>query len=288
MGQMFYDRWRSNNRPTIVKLVRDNKILTNIQIGGRFYPTKITLVDGMSPVRLGLDFFLNYNWKKPEDLQIQTEVGTICLKEDGDLFIDEDTTAKTVQCEEVFLAEPTVEKQVKKLHAYFGHCSPGSLLRILKASSRRDEFDAKTIQRVCEDCKVCRLTTRKVNKKKTALPKATAFNQVISLDLKFHVNSTYVLWACDEATKLLRGEVIQDKTPETMMKALDNIWINGRGMGPGLPERGFFTDNGTEFLNDKFKSLLQAASITLTTTSTYSPQQNGVNERNHGTADILV
>ena len=79
MGQMFYDRWRSNNKPTMVKLVCDNKILTNIQIGGRFYPTQITLVGGMSPVWLGLDFFLNYNWKKPENLQIQTKVGTICL-----------------------------------------------------------------------------------------------------------------------------------------------------------------------------------------------------------------
>ena len=73
-----------------------------------------------------------------------------------------------------------------------------------------------------------------------------------------------------------------------MMKALDVIWITGRGLGPGLPKRGFFTDNGTEFLNEKFKSLLQANGIGLRTTSTFSPQQNGVNERNHGTADILV
>jgi len=132
------------------------------------------------------------------------------------------------------------------------------------------------------------MTTRKVNRKKTALPKATGFNQVVSLDLKFHGDSTYILWAVDEATKLIRGEVIHDKTPETMMKALDDIWITGRGLGPGIPERGFFSDNGTEFLNEKFKSLLQAHGVGLRTTSTFSPQQNGVNERNHGTADILV
>ncbi len=68
----------------------------------------------------------------------------------------------------------------------------------------------------------------------------TGFNQVVSLDLKFHGDSTYILWAVDEATKLIRGEVIHDKTPETMMKALDDIWITGRGLGPGIPERGFF------------------------------------------------
>ena len=112
------------------------------------------------------------------------------------------------------------------------------------------------------------MTTSKVNRKKTALPKATGFNQVVSLDLKFHRDSTYVLWAVDEATKLIRGEVIKDKTPDTMMKALDDIWITGRGLGSGLPERRIFTDNGTEFLNDKFKSLLQANGISLRTTST--------------------
>jgi len=59
-------------------------------------------------------------------------------------------------------------------------------------------------------------------------------------------------------------------------------------LGPGIPERGFFSDNGTEFLNEKFKGLIQAHGVGLRTTSTFSPQQNGVNERNHGTADILV
>jgi hypothetical protein len=81
---------------------------------------------------------------------------------------------------------------------------------------------------------------------------------------------------------------MHETTPEALMKALDNIWITGQGVGPGLPERYFFADNGTEFLNDQFKSLLTAAGISLITTSTYSPQQNGVNERNHATADIMV
>jgi len=289
MGQMFFDRWRSHNKTTIVRFTENNKLITNIHIGGRLYPTVITLINGMSPVNIGKDFFLQYNWQEPKDNVIETELGPVCLiKVGSSLWIDDDLTAKTMQCEEVFVTTSTVEKQVKKLHDYFGHVSAENLLRILKASSRRDEFEPKVIKKISEECKVCRMTTRKVNRKKTALPKATGFNQVVSLDLKFHGDSTYILWAVDEATKLIRGEVIHDKTPETMMKALDDIWITGRGLGPGIPERGFFSDNGTEFLNDKFKSLLQAHGVGLRTTSTFSPQQNGVNERNHGTADILV
>jgi hypothetical protein len=142
-------------------------------------------------------------------------------------------TAKSGQCEEVFVAIPS---EIRKLHTYFGHIPAESLLRILKASSRRDEFEPKIIMKITEECMTCRMTTRTVNRKKTALPKATGFNQVVSLDLKFHGDSTYILWAVDEATKLIRGEVIHDKTPETMMKALDDIWITGRGLGPGIPE----------------------------------------------------
>ena len=68
------------------------------------------------------------------------------------LWIDEELTTQTTHCEEVFMATPSVEKQVKKLHDYFGHVSAESLVRILKASSRRDEFEPKVIKKICEDC----------------------------------------------------------------------------------------------------------------------------------------
>ncbi len=137
MGQMFFDRWRSHNKTTIVRFTDNNKLTTNIRIGGRLYPTTITLVNGMSPVTIGKDFFLQYNWQEPKDNAIDTEIGPVCLRKVGSsLWIDEDLTAKTIQCEEVFITIPLVEKQVKKLHDYFGHVSAENLIRILKASSR--------------------------------------------------------------------------------------------------------------------------------------------------------
>jgi len=197
MGQMFFDRWRSHNKTTIVKFTDNNKLITNIQIGGRIYPTTITLVNGKSPVVIGKDFFLQYNWQEPKDQIIETEIGSVCLRVVGSSqWIDEELSAKSIQCEEVFIAIPSVEKQIKKLHDYFGHMSAESLTRILKASSRRDEFETKVIKKISEECRACKMTTRKVNRKKTALPKATGFNQVVSLDLKFHGDSTYILWGC--------------------------------------------------------------------------------------------
>ena len=46
MVQMFFDRWRSHNKNTIVKFTDNDKLMTNIQIGGRLYPKTITLING--------------------------------------------------------------------------------------------------------------------------------------------------------------------------------------------------------------------------------------------------
>jgi len=136
MGQMFFDRWRSQNKTTIVKFTDNSKLTTNIQIGGRLYPTTLSLVNGMLPVTIGRDFFLQYNWQEPKDLVIATEIGSVCLRQVGSLlWIDEELTTKATYCEEVFHTISTVEKQVKKLHDYFGHVSAESLIKILKASS---------------------------------------------------------------------------------------------------------------------------------------------------------
>ena len=66
------------------------------------------------------------------------------------------------------------------------------------------------------------------------------------------------------------------------------MWINGDGAGPGMPEKYFYTDNGREFVNETMLDLLDAHDIHLKTTAAYTPNQNGLNERNHGLADIVV
>jgi transposase InsO family protein len=108
------------------------------------------------------------------------------------------------------------------------------------------------------------------------------------MDLKCFGDRTYILWMVDNATRLIRGQVIQDKEPDTIIAAIHKIWINRYGLGPGLPSKAFYSDNGGEFVNQKLLNLCQAQGITLKTTSSYSPQQNGLNERNHGLVDIMV
>ena len=61
LGQRFFDRWRKCDKTSIIKFTTDNTMTTNIQIGGRFYPATISLVNGMSPLKIGKDFFILYN-----------------------------------------------------------------------------------------------------------------------------------------------------------------------------------------------------------------------------------
>jgi hypothetical protein len=152
-------------------------------------------------------------------------------------------------CEQVYQAEQELkkkgskQKQLTKLHKYFGHASTDSLWRIIKNSSNKEGYSRDDIKEVCENCGVCNLSKRKMFKKKTSLPRSTGFNQVVTMDLKCHNDGKYILWLVDDATRLIRGQVINDKTPDTIIDALEKTWIIGRGMGPGLPEKYFFCDN---------------------------------------------
>jgi transposase InsO family protein len=171
--------------------------------------------------------------------------------------------------------EKEKRKVLEKLHRYFGHVSPKSLYRILKASSAKERFTEADIRKINNDCFTCNTNKRKMNRKKTSLPRATGFNQVVTMDLKVHSTTEYVLWCVDDATRFIRGEVVKDKKPETILEALERAWIIGRGAGPGLPEKYFFSDNGGEFVNETMTNFLQQAGIRLKTTGSFSPQQNG-------------
>ena len=122
-----------------------------------------------------------------------------------------------------------------KLHRYFGHASGDSLWRVIKNSSNPDEYKKVEVEKICGECQVCQLSIRKQAKKKTSLPRAVAFNQVVTMDLKVFGYGSYVLWMVDDATRLIRGEVIKNKKPDTIIAAMEKIWINGYGMGPGMP-----------------------------------------------------
>jgi len=246
ISSYFLSKWHTLNK-NIEVVFNNGSALTCIKLGGRLYPTFFKLTDDFSPLTLGNEFFIIHSWIVKED-SIETPYGVLSWNMETQT-IDVDLADKVFTAEEISKKGGSREDQIRKLHKYFGHCHADSLWRVIKHSSNKDEFTLAEITKICEECQTCQLSKRKMPRKKTSLPRSTAFNQVVTMDLKCFGDGTYILWMVDDATRLIRGRVIQDKEPETIIDAIDKLWINGGGMGPGLPERAFFSDNGGEFVD---------------------------------------
>ena len=127
---------------------------------------------------------------------------------------------------------------------------------------------------------------------KAGLPKSKDVNEVISMDIKILKKSGKTeigsLYFHDEFSKLIKGQVIDSKDKDTIIKAIENTWIVGDVAGPGHPSRGFFTDNGGEFLNQDLVDFASALDITIKMTAAGSPWMNGSCERNHATVDRIL
>ena len=84
------------------------------------------------------------------------------------------------------------------------------------------------------------------SKPKVGLPVSRKYNQCVSLDLRERrQNKCYILYVIDTFSRLTRAQIIKNKEPMTIVKAVMDIWVLGRGTGPGIPDR-FIFDNGKE------------------------------------------
>ena len=228
MGQMFYEKWRKVNTESMT-LWRDSmELMTTLRMFGKLFVCEIRLIEGTSPPTLGRDFFDRYGWMLMDNGMIKSPSGNIIttsVSASGTCgMIQQSETEGVFKCTELALQSDTPGERKKvlfKLHKYFGHVSPESLYRILKASSASEKFTESEIRMINDKCLICRTTKRKMNKKKTSLPRSSGFNQVVTLDLKVHSMTEYVLWCVDDATRMIRGEVVKDKKPETILNALE-------------------------------------------------------------------
>ena len=88
--------------------------------------------------------------------------------------------------------------------------------------------------------------------------------------------------------QLTRGIIIRNKQPDTIVKALIDVWILGKGIGPGVPDKLYF-DNGGEFNNQAVIDLVEKYGISMHgITAANSPFSNGLCERNHALVDKMM
>ena len=109
--------------------------------------------------------------------------------------------------EEIFFAKGDEEKldtfkAIRKVHEVANHKSAEQLIIQYRRAGLIGPETVKTIRQVVKDCKICQKFGRSMVKPKVALPKATSFNEIVTLDLKQFGNK-YVLWCIDAFTRFV-------------------------------------------------------------------------------------
>ena len=81
----------------------------------------------------------------------------------------------------------------------------------------------KWIDKVVRRCNVCRNNVRSKSKPTVAIQRAKDFNSVVAIDLKV-IEDENILWMVCAFTKFIKGIVIKDNNPETIINGLHEAW----------------------------------------------------------------
>ena len=113
---------------------------------------------------------------------------------------------------------------------------------------------------------VCRKNARSKSKPPVAILRAKNFNSVIAIDLKV-IGDENILWMVCAFTKFIKGIVIKDNNPETIINGLHEAWC----LNFGFTIVRFLAHNGGEFKNSKMEEFVNKLGIKIDFTSAFSP-----------------
>ena len=174
-------------------------------------------------------------------------------------------------------------KAVTKIHKVLNHKQKDQMLYAFRNAGKLDGDTRQLIDKVVDNCDICKENSRSKSKPSVAIPRATDFNSIVSFDLK-SIGDKHILWMICTFTKFIKGIVVKNKEPDTIMKALHGSWC----MNMGYPTIGFWCDNGGEFRNAKMEEFVNKLGLKISFTPSYSPWSKGINESNHYSCDIIV
>lgn len=136
----------------------------------------------------------------------------------------------------------------------------------------------------CKDCIRCKNTRHKYGKLIKPF-KIENINDCVSLDIKGPIKTLhfktnikekyfYIFTATELLTRFTEIKILHNVQAQTICKALQDIWFAKHK----LPKT-ILTDQGRQFISEKFKILLTNNNIEHKTTSVYNPTGNSITER---------
>ena len=161
-------------------------------------------------------------------------------------------------------------KAVRKVHEVNRHKGKEQLLSAYRNAGWMSPGLPNIIDLVVNECKVCQKFQKSVARPRVTLPKASSFNEVVTLDLK-EFGSKYILWMIDSFSRFIVGKLLNNKKADTIIQALMDSWC----MSLRFPSYGFFADNGGKFSNIKLDELTSKLGLAVKFGPAYSPWSNG-------------
>ena len=114
----------------------------------------------------------------------------------------------------------------------------------------------------------------------------TTPNTILAIDLvnmeKFQVNGfKYLLNGIDMGSRFVYSQAMKNKTDTEVLKAFKKIYTQSK-------VRAIRSDNGSEFINNKFVDFLQKNNVKQILSEAGKPQSNGMIERANSTIKELI
>ena len=211
----------------------------------------------------------------------RTSIGHYSLPINEEDFQDKDVNAVNMEDtghDECWISIQSNDKNEQrsaliKLHKQMGHLP---IEKLIKQSGNWEEDMAPMIKNIEDNCRTCKLYAKTPPKPVVAMSRATKFNEVLSIDLKFW-KEKIILYLIDQWSRLTVGTFIKSKDPSDV---LDAIWMKWIAAGYG-PPKYIHNDRGGEFLNEQMVEMAERLGCKVSSTAGYAPHQNGINERNH-------
>ena len=172
-----------------------------------------------------------------------------------------------------------------KLHRQFAHPTTPKLLSLLKdagISQAQMEESTEILNKVREDCDVCKQFAATPPRPAVCMPMADRFNQKVAMDLK-KWDDRWILHLVCMWSRLTLSVFVNRKKPSEIIDKIMRHWVAHFGLMGSIMH-----DNGGEFSNDEMRAVCSTLNVEVITSAAQSPWQNGLCERVHAVTDTML
>ena len=175
--------------------------------------------------------------------------------------------------------EKNPEQCAEHLHKYFGHGPTSKIAHFIRSITgvENGEDVIRALESIKKRCDFCLKTnTKEAPHRKVGLPLGKTFNDTVAMDLKLLKNGQWILHMIDTVTRFSSAACVKSKCADEILRKVFERWISIFGQ-----PKSFLSDNGGEFVNDKFTEMCSVMNIRFKTSPSESPWCNGIVERHH-------